>query len=271
MKYNPPPGWPRPPQGWSPPPGWQPDPSWPAPPPGWQLWIADEPTRIMPAPRPYRTRPTRLPWYRKTGWIVTLLIFFFPLGLALAWMRDDWSLRTRWLITGAVGILLLIGIVAPKAPTQNVANSGTSTTLTTPTATASSASSPSAATSAPAAPTSAPAATSAAAAAPPATTEAAPTTQAAAPPPALPVTPAAPAGPDLCGAPANPFGYTLCPGGSYIYSPASGVCGYFNCIESFSKGHGYMEECSDGTYSMSGGIEGACSDHGGEDQPVYSG
>jgi hypothetical protein len=39
--FNPPPGWPKPPDGWTPPKGWTPDPSWPAPPPGWQLWIAE--------------------------------------------------------------------------------------------------------------------------------------------------------------------------------------------------------------------------------------
>ena len=32
-----------------------------------------------------------------------------------------------------------------------------------------------------------------------------------------------------------------------------------------------MVECNDATYSMSGGISGACSSHGGEDRPVYSG
>jgi Domain of unknown function (DUF4041)/Meiotically up-regulated gene 113 len=41
MRFNPPPGWPSPPDGWTPPPGWKPDPSWPAPPEGWQLWLPD--------------------------------------------------------------------------------------------------------------------------------------------------------------------------------------------------------------------------------------
>ena len=37
--FNPPPGWPKPPDGWKPPAGWTPDPSWPDPPPGWRLWL----------------------------------------------------------------------------------------------------------------------------------------------------------------------------------------------------------------------------------------
>lgn len=39
LAFNPPPGWPKPPSGWTPPKGWAPDPTWPDPPPGWQLWL----------------------------------------------------------------------------------------------------------------------------------------------------------------------------------------------------------------------------------------
>jgi hypothetical protein len=41
LRFNPPPGWPVPSQGWTPPPGWQPGPSWPQAPSGWQFWIPD--------------------------------------------------------------------------------------------------------------------------------------------------------------------------------------------------------------------------------------
>jgi len=39
MQFNPAPGWPAPPAGWTPPPGWQPDPAWPPAPPGWRFWV----------------------------------------------------------------------------------------------------------------------------------------------------------------------------------------------------------------------------------------
>lgn len=42
LRFNPPPGWPAPPEGFTPDAGWQPDPSWPPPPPGWQLWVPDD-------------------------------------------------------------------------------------------------------------------------------------------------------------------------------------------------------------------------------------
>jgi hypothetical protein len=73
---------------------------------------------------------------------------------------------------------------------------------------------------------------------------------------------------DPCGAPRNPFGYEFC-GGSLIYSPDPATCEYFHCIANWSNGKGYMEECQDGTYSMSGGRSGSCSHHGGDLLPVY--
>lgn len=39
--FNPPPGWPKPPVGWTPPENWAPDPSWPAAPPGWTFWVQE--------------------------------------------------------------------------------------------------------------------------------------------------------------------------------------------------------------------------------------
>ena len=42
MRFNPAPGWPRPPTEWVPHPGWQPDPSWPPAPPGWKFWVEDD-------------------------------------------------------------------------------------------------------------------------------------------------------------------------------------------------------------------------------------
>jgi len=67
----------------------------------------------------------------------------------------------------------------------------------------------------------------------------------------------------LCGAPANPYGYNFCGRGGLIYNPSSDVCVYFDCIPNFDNGTGYMVECHDAMYSMSGGRQGACSYHDG--------
>jgi hypothetical protein len=41
-------------------------------------------------------------------------------------------------------------------------------------------------------------------------------------------------------------------------------CSTHTCIPSFPNGHGAVVQCQDGEYSHSGGLSGACSDHGGE-------
>jgi hypothetical protein len=51
-RFNPPPGWPTPPEGWSPPPGWSPQPSWPPAPAGWLFWIADDQEAVSASPGP---------------------------------------------------------------------------------------------------------------------------------------------------------------------------------------------------------------------------
>ena len=68
--------------------------------------------------------------------------------------------------------------------------------------------------------------------------------------------------PNLCGAPVNPWGYNFCVG-STITSPPVGFCTYFACIATFANGRGFVMQCTDGMYSLSGGIPGSCSQHGG--------
>lgn len=59
LRFNPPPGWPKPPAGWIPPKGWTPDPSWPPIPDGWKLWVAsDAPTDPS---RPVDAEPAKAP------------------------------------------------------------------------------------------------------------------------------------------------------------------------------------------------------------------
>jgi hypothetical protein len=53
-------------------------------------------------------------------------------------------------------------------------------------------------------------------------------------------------------------------GASSNSSGGSAFCSTHDCIGNFDNGNGYVVECADGTWSHSGGIQGACSDHGGE-------
>jgi hypothetical protein len=52
--------------------------------------------------------------------------------------------------------------------------------------------------------------------------------------------------------------------GSYSHTEDGQFCQSHTCIENFPYGHGTVVKCSDGEWSHSGGIQGACSDHGGE-------
>lgn len=67
----------------------------------------------------------------------------------------------------------------------------------------------------------------------------------------------------------NPYDYTFTNTGHLAYSPPADICNWFNCIASFWNGTGFMNECVDGTYSLSGGHQGDCSKHGNELRPVY--
>lgn len=55
--------------------------------------------------------------------------------------------------------------------------------------------------------------------------------------------------------------------GSYNHGGDSSFCGEHECIGDFESEEGYVVECQDSTYSHAGGIQGACSDHGGENRP----
>ncbi|MDE3111783.1 MAG: hypothetical protein KGK34_02470 [Chloroflexota bacterium] len=87
--------------------------------------------------------------------------------------------------------------------------------------------------------------------------------------PVAPLTSAPTTAANLCGAAANPWGYNFC-SGSLISSPPSNFCSYFSCIASFSNGAGYVMQCSDLTFSLSGGRQGSCSRHGGNYRPLYA-
>jgi len=52
--------------------------------------------------------------------------------------------------------------------------------------------------------------------------------------------------------------------GSYSHATDETFCEEHECIGDFEGEEGYVVECVDGSYSHAGGIQGACSDHGGE-------
>ncbi|WP_211244014.1 hypothetical protein [Actinospica robiniae] len=226
-------------------------------------------------------RSTTMPWYGRTRYVTLLLIFVFPVGLVLLWLRGDWSVRRRGLISGATAvwalILLMTGTTSTPPTTVSLSpaagQNSTSPIATAATTAVAPSQSPSALPSPSAvkpSPSKAAASTTQAthAATTHAATTKAPTTKT---PTTHAATTQAAAEKSTCGAPKNPYGYSFCGTGGHLTSPASDVCSYFQCIASFWNGKGYMVECNDGDFSMSGGIRGACSDHQGVEQAVFSG
>lgn len=61
----------------------------------------------------------------------------------------------------------------------------------------------------------------------------------------------------------NPWGYNFTHGAT-ITDPPRQFCQYFNCINNFFNGRGYVVECRDGVYSKSGGTRNSCFKHKGE-------
>ncbi len=50
----------------------------------------------------------------------------------------------------------------------------------------------------------------------------------------------------------------------YAMNASARFCVTHTCIANFGNGHGSIVQCGDGEWSHSGGLSGACSNHGGE-------
>nr|DAR08644.1 MAG TPA: DNA methyl phosphotriester repair domain protein [Caudoviricetes sp.] len=65
------------------------------------------------APQANFQDPDHKKWYQKTGWIIALLILFFPVGLFLMWKYTNWKKPIKGIITALILIIALSGIVSP--------------------------------------------------------------------------------------------------------------------------------------------------------------
>lgn len=65
---------------------------------------------------------TKKKWYQKTGWIIALLILFFPVGLFLMWKYANWNKVVKWVVTGFFALMVI----------ANMGGSKTASTTTTP-------------------------------------------------------------------------------------------------------------------------------------------
>lgn len=57
------------------------------------------------------------PWHQRTWIIIVLVLFFFPLGLFLAWKHPNWSKTSKWIATGVV-IVIAVNVYLDKEETS---------------------------------------------------------------------------------------------------------------------------------------------------------
>lgn len=57
-----------------------------------------------------------IPWYKKTGWIIVLLIFFWPVGLILMWKYTNWSKKTKQIVSAVIAVYALFGLYITANP-----------------------------------------------------------------------------------------------------------------------------------------------------------
>jgi hypothetical protein len=57
-------------------------------------------------------------WYQKTGWIIALLILFFPAGAFLMWKYTSWNNIIKWVASVFFGIIFIIAVVGASTDQQ---------------------------------------------------------------------------------------------------------------------------------------------------------
>ena len=70
----------------------------------------------------------KVPFYKKTWFIILSLILFFPLGLVLMWLFSSWSKVLKWIVTGVFAIFIMAAAFSdPEEIDDSVASGDKST------------------------------------------------------------------------------------------------------------------------------------------------
>lgn len=203
-------------------------------------------------PGPRRQRRRRRPW----RWLLPIAVVAAGAGTAVISSAGEPPPVTPRLPSSPTLAALPVETLPPGISATSIAPA---TTRPAPTATTTPAASPTPSPTPPPVTTVPPPTT-----VPPRTVTAVPTTTRPAPSPTA--TAAA-----LCGAPANPYGYNFCGRGSVVRHPPGDVCTYFTCGRDFWTGTGYLVQCRDSQFLLTGGRHESCNDHGGQWRIVASG
>lgn len=116
MRFNAPPSWPPPDQGWIPEEGWRPDPNWPAAPDNWAFWVDDH-QRPTPGPRGLYGGQRSKTGKRK---LLVGIPVAFLLGLGAASVGDEAAPQP----TTAASISTVTATASPNTVTERLAGPG---------------------------------------------------------------------------------------------------------------------------------------------------
>lgn len=126
MRFNPPPNWPVPRDGWTPPTGWEPDPKWGPAPVGWPLWLPDSYGQPPSAADP-RAGSTNV-----LAMLSLVMAFVFaPAGIVLGHVALSQIKRTRerghglavaGLVCGYLSVAIALVVVIALATTFSALN-----------------------------------------------------------------------------------------------------------------------------------------------------
>jgi len=70
---------------------------------------------------------TKKKWYQKTGWIIALLILFFPVGLFLMWKYANWNKVVKGVVTGVFALMVIANMGGSKTASTTTTNTPTAT------------------------------------------------------------------------------------------------------------------------------------------------
>ena len=73
--------------------------------------------------------PVKEKFYKKTWFIILMLIIFFPVGLFLMWKFSKWNKVAKIIITIIIGLLFIIGLI-PTDNTEDTINNNTNSSYT---------------------------------------------------------------------------------------------------------------------------------------------
>src|SRR6185437_8458106 len=85
IRFNPPPNWPKLPDGFTPTGDWQPDPAWGAVPYGWPLWVEDGQATSKPEPPLLTPPPGDAPARAGKGWAIAAAVVLIVIGLVVGY------------------------------------------------------------------------------------------------------------------------------------------------------------------------------------------